>query len=76
MLKCIEVVHKLGIVHCDLKPANFVLFKGRLKLVDFGIASEASSTESHMKGSLSYMPPEVRTSVSFFFLIPCLCSGV
>jgi serine/threonine protein kinase len=25
-------------VHGDLKPANFVFVKGRLKLIDFGIA--------------------------------------
>lgn len=38
MLEAVNVIHEEGIVHTDLKPANFVLVKGSLKLIDFGIA--------------------------------------
>lgn len=38
MLEAVYVIHQEGIVHTDLKPANFVLVKGALKLIDFGIA--------------------------------------
>ncbi|KAL7008219.1 Serine/threonine kinase mps1 [Cystobasidiomycetes sp. EMM_F5] len=38
MLEAVNVIHDVGIVHTDLKPANFVLVKGALKLIDFGIA--------------------------------------
>lgn len=38
MLQAVQVIHDEKIVHTDLKPANFVLVKGSLKLIDFGIA--------------------------------------
>lgn len=59
MLKCISVLHEHGIVHCDLKPANFVVFQGRLKVIDFGIAVESSQPEPQTKGTLNYLPPEL-----------------
>ena len=39
ILDAVQVVHDEGIVHSDLKPANFLLVKGNLKLIDFGIAN-------------------------------------
>ena len=39
MLQAVQIVHDEKIVHSDLKPANFVLVKGQLKLIDFGIAN-------------------------------------
>ena len=39
MLECVHAVHQYDIVHSDLKPANFLLAQGRLKLIDFGIAN-------------------------------------
>lgn len=35
-------VHEQRIVHSDLKPANFLLVEGQLKLIDFGIAKAIS----------------------------------
>ncbi|ETN78796.1 kinase domain protein [Necator americanus] len=64
MLRCVKVIHDRKIVHSDLKPANFLLVKGSLKLIDFGIAAGIPSDmtvaikESQM-GTLSYMAPEV-----------------
>lgn len=38
MLEAVQIVHAQKIVHSDLKPANFVIVQGALKLIDFGIA--------------------------------------
>lgn len=50
-------------IHADLKPANFLLVCGRLKLIDFGIASAISSdatsvVRSQATGTYSYISPE------------------
>src|ERR1700733_1197393 len=38
MLQAVQAIHEEKIVHSDLKPANFLLVAGQLKLIDFGIA--------------------------------------
>ena len=38
MLRAVGVMHEARIVHSDLKPANFLVVEGQLKLIDFGIA--------------------------------------
>ncbi|KAI0912507.1 kinase-like domain-containing protein [Ustulina deusta] len=64
MLECLAAVHAYDIVHSDLKPANFVLVKGRLKLIDFGIANAIQTEETvnvHREaqvGTPNYMSPE------------------
>lgn len=64
MLECLASVHACDIVHSDLKPANFVLVQGRLKLIDFGIANAIQTDETvnvHREaqiGTPNYMSPE------------------
>lgn len=36
MFECLEQLHKIGAVHRDLSPQNFVTFENRLILIDFG----------------------------------------
>jgi serine/threonine-protein kinase TTK/MPS1 len=64
MLECLSAVHAQDVVHSDLKPHNFVLVKGRLKLIDFGIANAIRTDETvnvHREtqvGTTNYMSPE------------------
>ncbi|ESZ89874.1 hypothetical protein SBOR_9743 [Sclerotinia borealis F-4128] len=64
MLECLQAVHAYDIVHSDLKPHNFVLVQGRLKLIDFGIANAIQTEETvnvHREtqiGTPNYMSPE------------------
>uniref|UniRef100_A0A7N9ART9 Dual specificity protein kinase TTK n=1 Tax=Mastacembelus armatus TaxID=205130 RepID=A0A7N9ART9_9TELE len=63
MLEAVHTIHKHGIVHSDLKPANFVIVNGSLKLIDFGIANRiqpdvTSIMKDSQVGTLNYMPPE------------------
>ncbi|RAL61649.1 hypothetical protein DID88_002718 [Monilinia fructigena] len=64
MLECLQAIHAYDIVHSDLKPHNFVLVQGRLKLIDFGIANAIQTEETvnvHREtqiGTPNYMSPE------------------
>lgn len=63
ILLAVNTIHEERIVHSDLKPANFLLVKGSLKLIDFGIAKAIMSDTTHIQrdsqvGTLSYMSPE------------------
>ena len=63
MLHAVQCIHKSGVIHKDLKPANFMLVAGRLKLIDFGIASSIQSDKTSITidntvGTFNYMSPE------------------
>ncbi|GAA5966395.1 hypothetical protein JCM8115_002857 [Rhodotorula mucilaginosa] len=63
MLSAVQVIHDEAVVHSDLKPANFVLVKGRLKLIDFGISKAIAGDTTNIGrdqqiGTANYMPPE------------------
>ncbi|WFC96575.1 dual-specificity kinase [Malassezia brasiliensis] len=64
MLEAVHFVHEKGnLVHTDLKPANFLLVRERLKLIDFGIAQKIPLGTIHISrdaivGTPNYMAPE------------------
>ncbi|KAG8389715.1 hypothetical protein BUALT_Bualt01G0007500 [Buddleja alternifolia] len=63
ILLAVNTIHEKRIVHSDLKPANFLLVRGSLKLIDFGIAKAIMNDTTNIQrdsqvGTLSYMSPE------------------
>ena len=60
MLAAVAHAHSNRVVHCDIKPENFILFPdGRLLLTDFGISKVAHRTmQGSGSGTLGYVAPE------------------
>src|SRR5262249_46267256 len=63
LLEALVYLHDRGVRHRDIKPANLLINKsGVLKLVDFGLASEADveriTRANTTFGTVSYAPPE------------------
>ncbi|TQV97483.1 hypothetical protein V2A60_006762 [Cordyceps javanica] len=63
MLRYVAALYGHGIVHTDIKPANFVSMGGVLKIVDFGIAHNMPDDTAHvyldhLAGTPNYMAPE------------------
>ena len=68
MLAAVDVAHRKGIMHCDLKPQNMLVVRTSdkilLKLCDFGIARQLRETATHVTedhgfGTTKYMAPEM-----------------
>ncbi|XP_031199067.1 dual specificity protein kinase TTK isoform X2 [Mastomys coucha] len=69
MLEAVHTIHQHGIVHSDLKPANFLIVDGMLKLIDFGIANQmqpdtTSIVKDSQVGTVNYMAPEAIRDMS------------
>jgi serine/threonine-protein kinase TTK/MPS1 len=64
MLLAVEAVHTENIVHSDLKPANFLLVQGQLKLIDFGIAKRMGDDTTNIHRDQQVRPQRGRTELT------------
>ncbi len=60
MIDAVACAHQNRIIHCDVKPDNFILFSDNvLRLTDFGIAKIAYQTlKASGSGTVGYVAPE------------------
>jgi serine/threonine protein kinase len=60
MLRGLEILHEMGFVHCDVKPANIMINRlGYVKVIDYGRAVRADERLTLLFGSPLYMAPEI-----------------
>lgn len=62
LAEAVQALHEAGLVHCDLKPRNVLVSRGRVVLLDFGIARAARGAPrdrtDRLEGTVDYMAPE------------------
>jgi serine/threonine protein kinase len=59
MINAVDYLHSLNILHCDIKPENFLIDnEGNIKLIDFGFSVIYKEKENKLAGTFQYCSPE------------------
>lgn len=57
MLDAVELLHKAGLAHRDIKPGNIIYIGGTPKLADIGLVT-TDATGITLAGTMGFVPPE------------------
>lgn len=57
LAKGLQKIHKINMVHCDIKPGNILLSNEIVKISDFGLLHVVNSPNAE-PGTVTHMPPE------------------
>ena len=59
VMRGLEILHELGFVHCDIKPANVMVDRlGSVKVIDYGRGTFTNEQQALLLGTPAYMAPE------------------
>jgi len=56
--KCVKILHDNDIIHCDIKPDNFIYFNNKIKILDFGSSIFKGQHTTIKRGTIGFIPPE------------------
>eukprot|EP00761_Pharyngomonas_kirbyi_P010721 gb/GECH01010743.1/.p1 GENE.gb/GECH01010743.1/~~gb/GECH01010743.1/.p1 ORF type:complete len:633 (+),score=81.15 gb/GECH01010743.1/:1-1899(+) len=59
ILQALKYIHNLGIIHRDIKRSNVRFHDGKLKLIDFGLATFETNNPISKCGTPDFMAPEM-----------------
>ena len=58
MAQALDYIHKRHYVHLDVKPSNFMLHNGRVKIIDFGVSVPSGYQPHAVTGTAGFLSPE------------------